>query len=92
MFETLFIFPISFWVVIGLLAGGGWWARGHIKSGIGLPMLAVLGTTAVWYVGDAFYNDYANNHVNLFTPGTLDISHYANLQGGSVSSLMVVTF
>ncbi len=74
MFEDLSIFPFSFWVVIGLLAGSGWWARGHIRSGIGLPMLAVLGTAAVWYVGDAFYNDYANNHVNLFAAATLDIA------------------
>jgi len=34
-------------------------------------MLAVLGTAAAWYVGDAFYNDYAENHAKMFTPGTL---------------------
>jgi hypothetical protein len=26
---------------------------------------------AAWYVGDAFYNDYANNHAQLFEPGIL---------------------
>jgi hypothetical protein len=32
-------------------------------------MLTVLGTVAVWYVGDAFYNDYAGNHAKLFEAG-----------------------
>ena len=34
-------------------------------------MLAVLGTVTAWYVGDAFYNDYAHYHVKLFTAGVL---------------------
>jgi hypothetical protein len=34
-------------------------------------MLGVLGTTAAWYVGDAFYNDYANNHAKIFAPDVL---------------------
>jgi hypothetical protein len=72
MSETLAILPFSFWVVMGLLVGGGWWAKGRAASGIGLPMLAVLGTVAAWYVGDAFYNDYAHNHAVLFSRETLD--------------------
>jgi hypothetical protein len=71
MTETLSILPISFWVVIALLAGGGAWAVRRVNDGTGLPILAVLGTVAAWYVGDAFYNDYANNHAKLFDAATL---------------------
>src|SRR6185369_264482 len=71
MFETLAILPVSFWVVIALLVGGGLWCLQRLNDGTGLPMLAVLGTAAAWYVGDAFYNDYAGNHAKLFAPGTL---------------------
>ena len=34
-------------------------------------MLAVLGTVAAWYVGDALYNDYAENHAELFSKDVL---------------------
>ena len=71
MFETLAILPASFWVVIALLVGGGLWCLQRVNDGTGLPMLAVLGTTAAWYVGDVFYNDYANNHARLFDAVTL---------------------
>ena len=71
MSETLSILPLSFWVVIALLAIGGVVAWKRMQDGTGLPMLAVLGTVTAWYVGDAFYNDYANNHVKLFTPEVL---------------------
>jgi hypothetical protein len=72
MTETLSILPFSFWVVILVLIVGGIFSWGRLNDGTGLPMLAVLGTTAAWYVGDAFYNDYANNHVRLFTPEVLN--------------------
>lgn len=71
MFETLAILPVSFWLVVAVLAGGGYWSFRHLRDGIGLPMLAVLGTVTAWYVGDAFYNDYPNYHAKLFTAGTL---------------------
>jgi hypothetical protein len=71
VFVLLSILPFSFWVVIALLAGGGLWAFRRINDATGIPLLAVLATTAAWYVGDAFYNDYANNHAKIFTPGTL---------------------
>jgi len=71
MSETLSILPGPFWVVALLLLLGGGWAVTHIRGGLGLPVLAVLGTTATWYVGDAFYNDYANYHTKLFTPEVL---------------------
>jgi len=49
-----------------LLAAGAWWAAYNISGGLGLPVLAVLGTVAAWYVGDVLYNDYANNHAKTF--------------------------
>ncbi len=72
MFETLSILPVSFWVVILLLLGGAVWSFQHLSGGTGLPLLAVLGTTAAWYVGDAIYNDYAHNHRLLFSSAILD--------------------
>ncbi len=71
MFQLLFIMPVSFWVVIALLIGGGIGAFQRLNDGTGLPLLAVLGTAATWYVGDVFYNDYANNHAKLFDAATL---------------------
>ncbi|MGC9943707.1 MAG: hypothetical protein ABSE48_17920 [Verrucomicrobiota bacterium] len=71
MLETLSILPLSFWVVIVLLGVGAILAVGQIKDGTGLPMLVVLSTVTAWYVGDAFYNDYASNHAKIFTPDIL---------------------
>jgi hypothetical protein len=64
--------PGSFWVVIALLIGGGVWSFQRMNDGTGLPMLAVLGTATAWYVGDVFYNDYANIHAKLFDAATLE--------------------
>ncbi len=66
MISSLSIFPLSFWVVIALLIGGGIWAWYCMRDSSGLPMLAVLVTVTFWYVGDAWYNDYAENHAKLF--------------------------
>ena len=71
MFETLSMLPLAFWAVIVLLIVGVVWAIRHLPDASGLPMLTVLGTVAAWYVGDAFYNDYANNHAVLFEPDIL---------------------
>lgn len=71
MFDFLSIMPFSFWAVVLLLIGGSAWAWTRMRDGIGIPMLAVLGTVAFWYVGDAWYNDYAGNHVQLFPPPIL---------------------
>jgi hypothetical protein len=72
MSETLSMLPLSFWVVIALLAGGGVWSFQRINDGTGLPMLAVLGTVTAWYVGDVFYNDYPHHHALLFDAATLE--------------------
>lgn len=71
MFETFSIYPFPFWVVVGLLIGGGFWAWRRVRDASGLPMLALLGTVAFWYVGDAYYNDYANYHAKIFDEGVL---------------------
>jgi hypothetical protein len=63
--------PVSFWAVVGLLAWGAVVSFSRIKDGTGIPMLAVLGTVTAWYVGDAFYNDYAHYHVKTFTAEVL---------------------
>jgi hypothetical protein len=69
--ETLSILPLSFWAVIALLVGGGVWSFKRMNDGTGLPMLVVLATAAAWYVGDAFYNDYAKIYTKLFDADTL---------------------
>lgn len=71
MFETLSILPIAFWAVVAVLIWGTIQGIRHLRDGSGLPMLAVLGTVTVWYVGDAFYNGYAPNYTNLFTADVL---------------------
>jgi hypothetical protein len=72
VFELISILPISFWVLIALLIGGGILAWQRMQDGTGLPLLSVLGTTMVWYVGDAYYNDYANTHAKIFNRDILD--------------------
>lgn len=64
-------FPISFWVAVSVLLAGGIWSVRRIKDGTGIPMLAVIGTIAVWYVGDAFYNDYAGTYATTFDDDVL---------------------
>lgn len=72
MLESFSVYPLSFWVVLLLLIGGGVWAINRVREGIGLPVLAVLVTTAFWYIGDAVYNDYAVNHVEKFSTVVLE--------------------
>lgn len=71
MFSSLTIFPPGFWSVMILLATGAVMAWRCRNDGSGVPILAVLLTVAAWYVGDAFYNDYANNHAKVFDAGEL---------------------
>jgi len=65
------IYPFSFWVVIALLLIGLKWSIKRIKNGIGIPMLSVIVTVSVWYVGDALYNDYSNIYTVFFGPDIL---------------------
>ncbi|HEU5396362.1 MAG TPA: hypothetical protein VFV81_04290 [Verrucomicrobiae bacterium] len=57
--DSFLLYPISYWVVLLVLIGGACWCVQYFKEGVGIPMLAVLGTIAVWYAGDAYYNGYA---------------------------------
>ena len=60
MIEETILFPTSFYVALvnlGLAFVYAWRKR---ELGVGIPMGAVLGTVAIWYFGDAFYNDYAS--------------------------------
>jgi len=66
MLETLKVMPAAFWVVIALLGGGLFWSSTNLRRGIGIPAIMVLVTIAVWYVGDALYNDYRYWHMVLF--------------------------
>lgn len=72
MLDNLFILPASFWIVVALLFVGVIWSLGRLRSGTGLPCLAVLVTVSAWYVGDVLYNDYAGYHVEKFTFKVLD--------------------
>ena len=71
MFETLQVLPLIFWIVIGLLVAGFMSAARGVGRAYGIPMCAVLVTVAVWYVGDALYNDYTSLHMMLFSPAIL---------------------
>lgn len=68
MFST---FPISYWLVLGILVAGAVRAIQRIKDGTGIPTLAVILTVGVWYAGDAYYNDYAQSYAKIFTPDVL---------------------
>lgn len=68
---TFELLPIEFWLAAFALAFVGVFAFTQIRRGIGLPLLAVIGTVVVWYVGDVIYNDYSNNHHLTFPPEVL---------------------
>ncbi|HEY0255834.1 MAG TPA: hypothetical protein VGC39_00210 [Candidatus Methylacidiphilales bacterium] len=58
MLETLRILPLPFWlsaVALAYYGIAGWRLR---ETAIGIPMVMVLFTVAVWYGADALYNDY----------------------------------
>ena len=61
----LSIYPISFFLSAIVLLGISLFAWKHRRQGWGLPMLAVLGTVAVWYHGDGLYNDYEMYRLTL---------------------------
>jgi hypothetical protein len=51
--------PIPFWVALVTAIGAGLWFWGQRRTGFGIPAMAVIGTVAIWYFGDALYNDYS---------------------------------
>ena len=60
MIEETILFPTAFYVALVLLGVAFVYAWRQRELGVGIPMGAVLGTVAIWYFGDAFYNDYAS--------------------------------
>jgi hypothetical protein len=58
--------PLAFWIVLVLLGGGAVYYLRQLRKSLAVPMLAVLGTVTAWYVGDAFYNDYAGYFMLTF--------------------------
>jgi len=65
--STLASLPLGFWVAVGVWSLAAYLSVMRIRQAIGLPMLAVLGTVAGWYFGDAFYNEYAG-YLRTFEP------------------------
>jgi hypothetical protein len=59
------IYPISFFFSALALLGAALFAWSNRREGWGLPMLAVLGTVAVWYHGDGLYNDYEHYRLTI---------------------------
>lgn len=72
MSETLSSLPFPFWIAALALLVAFILSAQRIHEGVGLPMMAVLGTVGFWYMGDAFYNDYAHYHAQLFQENALD--------------------
>lgn len=52
------LFPVSFYVTVILIGIGVAICGQGLRQGWGLPGIVVMLTVAVWYVGDAIYNDY----------------------------------
>jgi hypothetical protein len=65
MIEETILFPTSFYVALVNLGLAFVYAWRQRELGVGIPMGAVLGTVAIWYFGDAFYNDYASYSRNI---------------------------
>ena len=65
MIEETILFPTAFYVALVLLGVAFVYAWRQRELGVGIPMGAVLGTVAIWYFGDAFYNDYASYSRNI---------------------------
>jgi len=63
--QNAFLFPFPFWLSILAMLGFGFHAWKMRYHGWGIPMIAVLGTVAAWYVGDVFYNNYADIRVQI---------------------------
>src|SRR5580658_1361370 len=52
------LFPLPFWLTVAAIVFFGVRSWRQPESALRLPMLMVLFTAAVWYVGDVLYNDY----------------------------------
>ncbi|NBU70417.1 MAG: hypothetical protein EBS53_03060 [Bacteroidetes bacterium] len=51
--------PLAYYLCVVTVLGLGWQAWTNRKKAWGIPMLAVIGTAGMWYLGDPIYNDYS---------------------------------
>jgi len=58
-------FPLPFWLVLVAIAVFAVRSWRQSESSLRLPMLMVLLTATVWYVGDVLYNDYTEYLVEI---------------------------
>jgi hypothetical protein len=65
--------PLGFWVCVSLLAALSTYAWKNREQGWGIPAIAVYGTVAVWYLGDAIYNGY-DGFIGRFSPDVLAVA------------------
>jgi hypothetical protein len=70
--ETI-VLPVGFYIALAVTGVGMVYAWTLRMKGIGLPMMAVLGTVGAWYFGDALYNDYAD-YISRIGADMLDLA------------------
>ena len=58
MLEDPVIYPIGFYVALAIAGVGFAYSFRLMHKGLGIPMMAVIGTVGTWYFVDAIYNDY----------------------------------
>jgi len=63
--------PFPFYLCVVTVLGLAWQAWTARTKAWGIPMLAVIGTAGVWYLGDPIYNDYGG-YVRLFGAAPLN--------------------
>src|SRR5665213_1174182 len=56
--DSLHLLPLPYYLCVVALVVFSWRAWQARDEGWGVPMLAVLGTVAAWYLGDPLYNGY----------------------------------
>ena len=62
--------PFPFFLCVATVLALAWQAWIARTQAWGIPMLAVIGTAGVWYIGDPIYNDY-NGYLRMFGEGPL---------------------
>jgi len=71
MSEQAVIYPVAFYIAVGVAWVAAVYSFSLRNAAIGFPMLTVVATAAVWYFGDAIYNDY-NEYVLTLGADILD--------------------
>ncbi len=63
--------PFPFFLCVATVLALAWQAWTARTKAWGIPMLAVIGTAGVWYIGDPLYNDYGS-YVRMFGEPALE--------------------